>query len=160
MNFFDEFWTQYEYVIISIHNGIIADDKQMTDCIIYSNEMLENFKNKIAMNIQERNYIKNTKQFFFENKPNTTDIFLNDKIQVNFETEIIFVTISSEIDNIIYSEILDCYLISFKQKPVEKQNYSAAICIKFTDSHSKFCYLNSKPGILKIIRPANNNDEY
>ena len=105
MNFFDEFWTQNEYVIISIHNGIIADDKQMTDCIIYSNEMLEKFKNKIAMNIQERKYIKNTKQFFFENKPNTTDIFLNDKIQVNFDSEIIIVTISSEIDNIIYSEI-------------------------------------------------------
>ena len=122
--------------------------------------MLEKFKNKIAMNIQERINIKNIKQFFFENKPNTTDIFLNDKLQVNFESEIIIVTISSEIDNIIYSEILDCYFISFKQKPVEKQYYSAAICIKCTDSYPKFCFLNSKPEILKINRPANNNDEY
>jgi hypothetical protein len=160
MNFFDEYWTQYENVINSIHNGILADDKEMSDCIIYNNEMLEKFKNKIAMNIQDRKYMKNSRQIYFENKPNTNDHFLNDKINVNFGSEIIIVIISAEIDKIIYSEMIDCYFINLKNKLVEKQNYSSAVCTKKSDSNLKFCLLNTKPEYLKINRPVNNNDEY
>jgi hypothetical protein len=160
MNIFEEWWHKEDYVLKSVCNGILVDDLEVDDCVIHNNDMLENFKQNIALNMIITKFVKDNIPDF-EFTANIYDGFLNEKIKIDFKSEILIIIISAEIKHIVYSTQTECYYVILKETRVEKNCYSAGVCVnRIKSGNLKFCILNLKPEVLKIDRPVISNDEY
>lgn len=151
--YFETWWKYNDSVLISIHNGIIADDKHINDCLITNTTELTRFVNCIAFNIPNP-------ENYFTFVTNKDDIFLNGKIEINFKENMLLLVTAAQIENITYSELFECYLVSVEKKSVIKQRYSIGIFKKRNRFANKFFILNEKPENLKINYPVNNNEDY
>lgn len=164
----EKWWTTGENVVKNIYTGIIADDKSHKDKII-SNEMeLKKFQECIAINIYKKIYRTeedpNTYDYILYN--NDQDEILRDKINFDFTKELLILINSAKINEILYSNLFDCYLVGLDSEPVEKNIYFLAVCKKIikenTQFHNKikFDLISEKPNCIITDRPFINNDEY
>jgi hypothetical protein len=160
MNFSDEWWSQTENVLKNIYNGITADDKEMEDTIIYNRDILETFKKRIAINLLEAKFDSYSNSVVYEFKTNNLDAFTQNRVNIDFNSEILIIIKSAVIKEVSYSDICDCYFIVLKDDTVEKQFYSAAQCKRKKNMNIKFCLVNNKPVPVKTNRPENNNEDY
>ena len=139
MIYFEEWWNLGENCLQSVYNGTIADDKHQTDICISSKEQLDSFIEK-----------------------NTSDLFLNNKMKIDFDNNVLFLFMGTEVKEVLFSRIFQCYLVKFSDKRCESVSYSMALVKKYEtdDKTYKFQALNSKPPVLILNRPKNENDDY
>jgi len=161
MIYFEDWWDVGESCLEKTYSGILADDKEIEDIIIANEESLNKFKDNIAQNIFT--YDSETQKYI--SHINVNDVFLNKRIKIDFNKNLIFVFPNAQVKEVLYSQLFQCYLITFSEESVEEHYYSAAIVQKIlTDSKDikdiKFQIMNEKPPFIKIDRPINNNDDY
>lgn len=158
MIYFEEWWNLGENCIVSIYNGVIADDKKQNDTCISTKDQLEPFIDCIANNI----YVYNQTEKKYTYQKNITDQFLNHKMVIDFDTNILFIFVGAEIKEILFSKIFQCYLIKFSEKRCESCEYSAGLVKKYKTDDNTFKYqlMNEKPPNIFVNRPKNDNDDY
>ena len=169
MNLFESWWPTGEQALVFTHNGQIADDKPIQDSIIFNDAGYQHLKTCIALNVIHYNLDKLEgkkrvkKDIKFQFMPNNDDLILENKFEVDFNSEVIVVVIGAQIEDILYSSIFDCYLVRVSKECFDKKYYSAGICKKFNSDFNKkykLSFFNKKPEFLNYHRPENNNDEY
>jgi hypothetical protein len=155
---FSDWWPTFGLKLTEdIFTGMIADDRQINDTIIQDPEQMSKFKECIALNILKKE--PNQKFKRAEYVANRDDVFLNDKILIDYFEYIVILITSAEINEIYYSSLYEAYMIELTRKSVDSKFYSAGI-IKRIESCSKFILINPKPPSLINKRPEVNNDEY
>lgn len=157
MIYFQDWWSVGENCLITAYTGIIADDRSINDCCIYNNDLLIKFKNAIASNIIS---YKTKNDYSIE--ININDPFLNEKIEIDFNENLIIVVSEAEILEVLYSKIFQCYMIKYSDKELEEKTYTAAVVKRYNNETNKVIIelMNNKPKTIKANRPINNNDEY
>ena len=158
MIYFEEWWNLGENCLQSVYNCIIADDKHQTDICISSKEQLDSFIENIANNV----YIYSDVEKKYIIQKNTSDLFLNNKMKIDFDNNVLFLFMGTEVKEVLFSRIFQCYLVKFSDKRCESVSYSMALVKKYEtdDKTYKFQALNSKPPVLILNRPKNENDDY
>ena len=125
MIYFTDWWSYGENCILQTFNGVLAGDHKMNDMCIYEEDSLKLFRDSIAKELVidsgERGQIT---------EKNKDDIFLNNKIKIDFNKQILFVFCEANIKEIVYSEMFECYLISYNDEPGEANTYTAVLVKK------------------------------
>ena len=125
MIYFTDWWSYGENCILQTFNGVLAGDHKMNDMCIYEEDSLKLFRDSIAKELVidsgERGQIT---------EKNKDDIFLNNKIKIDFNKQILFVFCEVNIKEIVYSEMFECYLISYNDEPGETNTYTAVLVKK------------------------------
>ena len=125
MIYFTDWWSYGENCILQTFNGVLAGDHKMNDMCIYEEGSLKLFRDSIAKELVidsgERGQIT---------EKNKDDIFLNNKIKIDFNKQILFVFCEANIKEIVYSEMFESYLISFNDEPGEANTYTAVLVKK------------------------------
>ena len=107
MIYFKDWWSYGDDCILQTFNGILAGDKKIVDICIYQKELMKLFLDSIARELVidsgERGQIT---------EKNKEDIFLNKKIEIDFSKQLLFVFSEANIEEIVYSKIFECYLIT------------------------------------------------
>ena len=161
MIYFEDWWNVGENCLETTYSGILADDKKIDDICISNDKSLEEFKDNISTITFKFN--KETKKY--ESFQNTDDVFLNDKVTIDFDKNLLFIFPNAEVKDIQYSQLFQCYMITFSEKSVEEQYYCAAVVQKILNDDKnikdiKFQIMNEKPPFIKVNRPINDNDDY
>ena len=149
MIYFEDWWDVGESCLEKIYSGILADDKEIEDIIIANEESLNKFKEWIAINILQ--YDSQSDKYI--SHKNEKDVFLNNKVNIDFNKNLLFIFPNAQIKQILYSQFYQCYMITFSEENVEENFYSAALVKKkVNDSKDiKFHFMNEKPKT-KIIK--------
>lgn len=157
MIYFQDWWSVGDNCVVTAYTGVIADDRSINDCCIYDNDLLSKFKDAIASNIIT---YKTKNDYSIE--INADDPFLNDKITIDFNENLIIVVSDAEIKEMLYSKIFDRYMIKFSERELEEKTYSAAVVKRYNTEANKIIIelMNKKPKAIKVIRPPNYNDDY
>ena len=125
MIYFTDWWSYGENCILQTFNGVLAGDHKMNDMCIYEDGSLKLFRDSIAKELVidsgERGQIT---------EKNKDDIFLNKKLKIDFNTQILFVFCEANVKEIVYSKMFECYLISYNDEPGEANTYTAVLAKK------------------------------
>lgn len=144
MIYFADWWSYGDNCILETYNGVLAGDKKINDACIYQKSQLKNFTDSIAKEIIIDS--GNKGQITQKNKD---DIFLNKKINLDFDKHILFVFSEANVKEIVYSKLFECYLITYNEEPAEVNTYSAVLAKKIYSGKSEH----------DIESDENNNDE-
>ena len=125
MIYFADWWSYGDNCILETYNGVLAGDKKINDACIYQKSQLKNFTDSIAKEIIIDSGDKG--QITQKNKD---DIFLNKKINLDFDKHILFVFSEANVKEIVYSKLFECYLITYNEEPAEANTYSAVLAKK------------------------------
>jgi hypothetical protein len=149
MIYFEDWWDVGENCIEIIYSGMLINDKKIDDICISNEESLNKFKEWIAINILQ--YDSQSDKYI--SHKNEKDVFLNNKVNIDFNKNLLFIFPNAQIKQILYSQIYQCYMITFSEENVEENFYSAALVKKkVNDSKDiKFHFMNEKPKT-KIIK--------
>ena len=161
MIYFEDWWNIGENCLEKTYSGILADDKKIDDICISNDESLNEFIENIA-NISFE-YDETTKKY--QSHTNTKDVFLNKRVNIDFNKYLLFIFPNAEVKEIQYSQLFQCDMITFSEKSVEEQYYCAAVVQKILNDDKnikdiKFQIMNEKPPFIKVNRPINDNDDY
>ena len=139
MIYFKDWWSYGDDCILQTFNGILAGDKKIVDICIYQKELMKLFLDSIARELVidsgERGQIT---------EKNKEDIFLNKKIEIDFSKQLLFVFSEANIEEIVYSKIFECYLITYSDEPAEVNTYSAIIAKKIYPGNNEKFLMNSE----------------
>jgi len=161
MIYFEDWWNVGENCLNQKYSGVLADDSQTEDICISNEESLNKFKKDIAIDLIKYN----DKLKKFESYSNKNDVFLSNKISIDFDKNLLFIFLNAEVKEILYSKLFQCYMVTFSENSVEEHSYCAAVVRKILDNSNniqdiKFQIMNEKPKPIKINRPDNFNNEY
>ena len=161
MIYFEDWWNVGENCLETKYSGFLADDKNIDDICISNDESLNEFIDNISNILFQ--YDETTKKY--ESYQNNKDVFLNKKVTIDFNKNLLFIFPNAEVKEIQYSQLFQCYMITFSEKSVENHYYCAAVVQKFLNDKNdindiKFQIMNEKPPFIKINKPINNNDDY
>ena len=139
MIYFKDWWSYGDDCILQTFNGVLAGDKKIVDICIYENELMKLFLDSIAKELVidsgERGQIT---------EKNKEDIFLNKKIEIDFSKQLLFVFSEANIEEIVYSKIFECYLISYSDEPAEANTYTAILVKKIYPGINENILMNSE----------------
>ena len=139
MIYFKDWWSYGDDCILQTFNGILAGDKKIVDICIYENELMKLFLDSIAKELVidsgERGQIT---------EKNKEDIFLNKKFDIDFSKQLLFVFSEANIEEIVYSKIFECYLISYSDEPAEANTYTAILVKKIYPGINENILMNSE----------------
>jgi hypothetical protein len=143
MIYFEDWWDVGENCIEIIYSGMLINDKKIDDICISNEESLNKFKEWIAINILQ--YDSQSDKYI--SHKNEKDVFLNNKVNIDFNKNLLFIFPNAQIKQILYSQFYQCYMITFSEENVEENFYSAALVKKkVNDSKDiKFHFMNEKP---------------
>ena len=149
MIYFEDWWDVGENCIEIIYSGMLINDKKIDDICISNEESLNKFKEWIAINILQ--YDSQSDKYI--SHKNEKDVFLNNKVNIDFNKNLLFIFPNAQIKQILYSQFYQCYMITFFEENVEENFYSAALVKKkVNDSKDiKFHFMNEKTKT-KIIK--------
>ena len=155
MIYFQDWWSYGENCIVETYKGILAGDKKFNnDICIYDSKELNIFTDSIAKEI-----IIDTGKKGQNSKPNKDDVFLNKKINIDFNKNILFVFIEANIQEIVYSKIFECYLITYNEEPAEENTYYAVLAKKIYPQGSNYYIINDYKKIGENDSGDNKNNE-
>ena len=139
MIYFTDWWSYGENCILQTFNGVLAGDHKMNDMCIYEDGSLKLFRDSIAKELVidsgERGQIT---------EKNKDDIFLNKKLKIDFNTQILFVFCEANVKEIVYSKMFECYLISYNDEPGEANTYTAVLAKKIYPGRSARFFLDNQ----------------
>jgi hypothetical protein len=139
MIYFKDWWSYGDDCILQTFNGILAGDKKIVDICIYQKELMKLFLDSIARELVidsgERGQIT---------EKNKEDIFLNKKIEIDFSKQLLFVFSEANIEEIVYSKIFECYLITYSDEPAEANTYTAVLVKKIYPGINENILMNSE----------------
>ena len=139
MIYFKDWWSYGDDCILQTFNGILAGDKKIVDICIYQKELMKLFLDSIARELVidsgERGQIT---------EKNKEDIFLNKKFDIDFSKQLLFVFSEANIEEIVYSKIFECYLISYSDEPAEANTYTAILVKKIYPGINENILMNSE----------------
>ena len=139
MIYFKDWWSYGDDCILQTFNGILAGDKKIVDICIYQKELMKLFLDSIARELVidsgERGQIT---------QKNKEDIFLNKKIEIDFSKQLLFVFSEANIEEIVYSKIFECYLITYSDEPAEANTYTAVLVKKIYPGINENILMNSE----------------
>ena len=139
MIYFKDWWSYGDDCILQTFNGILAGDKKIVDICIYQKELMKLFLDSIARELVidsgERGQIT---------EKNKEDIFLNKKIEIDFSKQLLFVFSETNIEEIVYSKIFECYLITYSDEPAEANTYTAVLVKKIYPGINENILMNSE----------------
>ena len=139
MIYFKDWWSYGDDCILQTFNGILAGDKKIVDICIYQKELMKLFLDSIARELVidsgERGQIT---------EKNKEDIFLNKKIEIDFSKQLLFVFSEANIEEIVYSKIFECYLITYGDEPAEANTYTAVLVKKIYPGINENILMNSE----------------
>ena len=139
MIYFKDWWSYGDDCILERFNGVLAGDKKIVDICIYENELMKLFLDSIAKELVidsgERGQIT---------EKNKEDIFLNKKFDIDFSKQLLFVFSEANIEEIVYSKIFECYLISYSDEPAEANTYTAILVKKIYPGINENILMNSE----------------
>ena len=139
MIYFKDWWSYGDDCILQTFNGILAGDKKIVDICIYQKELMKLFLDSIARELVidsgERGQIT---------EKNKEDIFLNKKIEIDFSKQLLFVFSEANIEEIVYSKIFECYLITYSDEPAEANTYTAILVKKIYPGINENILMNSE----------------
>ena len=139
MIYFKDWWSYGDDCILERFNGVLAGDKKIVDICIYKNELMKLFLDSIAKELVidsgERGQIT---------EKNKEDIFLNKKFDIDFSKQLLFVFSEANIEEIVYSKIFECYLISYSDEPAEANTYTAILVKKIYPGINENILMNSE----------------
>ena len=139
MIYFKDWWSYGDDCILQTFNGILAGDKKIVDICIYQKELMKLFLDSIAKELVidsgERGQIT---------EKNKEDIFLNKKFDIDFSKQLLFVFSEANIEEIVYSKIFECYLISYSDEPAEANTYTAILVKKIYPGINENILMNSE----------------
>ena len=139
MIYFKDWWSYGDDCILQTFNGILAGDKKIVDICIYQQELMKLFLDSIARELVidsgERGQIT---------EKNKEDIFLNKKIEIDFSKQLLFVFSEANIEEIVYSKIFECYLITYSDEPAEANTYTAVLVKKIYPGINENILMNSE----------------
>ena len=143
MIYFEDWWDVGENCIEIIYSGMLINDKKIDDICISNEESLNKFKEWIAINILQ--YDSQSDKYI--SHKNEKDVFLNNKVNIDFNKNLLFIFPNAQIKQILYSQFYQCYMITFSEENVKENFYSAALVKKkVNDSKEiKFHFMNEKP---------------
>ena len=143
MIYFEDWWDVGENCIEIIYSGMLINDKKIDDICILNEESLNKFKEWIAINILQ--YDSQSDKYI--SHKNEKDVFLNNKVNIDFNKNLLFIFPNAQIKQILYSQFYQCYMITFSEENVKENFYSAALVKKkVNDSKEiKFHFMNEKP---------------
>ena len=139
MIYFKDWWSYGDDCILQTFNGILAGDKKIVDICIYQKELMKLFLDSIARELVidsgERGQIT---------EKNKEDIFLNKKIEIDFSKQLLFVFSEANIEEIVYSKIFECYLITYSDEPAEANTHTAVLVKKIYPGINENILMNSE----------------
>ena len=139
MIYFKDWWSYGDDCILQTFNGILAGDKKIIDICIYEKEMMKLFIDSIAKEI-----IIDSPEKGQITEKNKEDIFLNKKIEIDFSKQLLFVFSEANIEEIVYSKIFECYLITYSDEPAEANTYTAVLVKKIYPGINENILMNSE----------------
>ena len=139
MIYFKDWWSYGDDCILQTFKGVLAGDKKIVDICIYQKELMKLFLDSIARELVidsgERGQIT---------EKNKEDIFLNKKIEIDFSKQLLFVFSEANIEEIVYSKIFECYLITYSDEPAEANTYTAVLVKKIYPGINENILMNSE----------------
>ena len=139
MIYFKDWWSYGDNCILQTFNGVLAGDKKIIDICIYEKEMLKIFIDSIAKEI-----ISESEEKGQTTEKNKDDVFLNKKVDIDFQNQVLFVFSEANIKEIVYSKIFECYLITYSDEPAEVNTYSAILAKKIYPGNNESFLMNSE----------------
>ena len=139
MIYFQDWWNYGENCIIETFKGVLAGDKKFNDICIYEEEKLNIFIDSIAKEI----IIDSGKKGQIT-KENKDDVFLNGKITIDFNKNLLFIFSEANIKEIVYSKMFECYLITYSEEPAETNTYCAVLAKKIFPTGNDYFSTNDK----------------
>ena len=139
MIYFKDWWSYGDNCILETFNGVLAGDKKIIDICIYEKEMMKLFIDSIAKEI-----IIDSPEKGQITEKNKDDIFLNKKIDIDFQNQVLFVFSEANIKEIVYSKIFECYLITYSDEPAEANTYTAVLVKKIYPGINENILMNSE----------------
>ena len=139
MIYFKDWWSYGDNCILQTFNGVLAGDKKIIDICIYEKEMLKIFIDSIAKEI-----ISESEEKGQTTEKNKDDVFLNKKVDIDFQNQVLFVFSEANIKEIVYSKIFECYLITYSDEPAEANTYTAVLVKKIYPGINENILMNSE----------------
>ena len=137
MIYFQDWWSYGDNCILDTFKGFLAVDKKINDVCIYEEDKLNIFIDSIAKEITVSSGKKGPIK-----KQNKDDVFLNGKIKVDFNKQILFVFSEANIKEIVYSKMFECYLITYSEEPAEVNTYLAVLAKKIYPPEKNYYIVN------------------
>ena len=138
MAYFQDWWSYGENCIIKTFQGVLASDKKFNDICIYEQNMLNVFTDSIAKQITK----KDSKTNSLVTSENTQDVFLNKKIQIDFQKNVLFVFSECTIKELVYSPMFECYLITYNDEPADAHTNYAILAHKIYPLNDDYYFAN------------------
>lgn len=159
--YFQDWWSLGDNCVVEKINGVLSDDQNVQDGFITSQMEFDKFKENIAESV----YVKGEVDKKYTLKKNLGDSLLGNKMEVDFNSNIVFVCTGAIVKEVLFSKIFQCYLVTFSEKRVEKSMYCAVVVNKFKVNETEsittaFQLMNAKPEMLVTDRPKFENNEY
>ena len=155
MTYFQDWWSYGENCIIKTFQGVLASDKKFSDICIYEQNTLNIFTDSIAKQITKQDPKKKT----LSTSENSEDVFLNKKVQVDFEKNVLFVFSECTIKELVYSPMFESYLITYNDEPAETNTYYAVLAHKIYPLNDDYYIVNENKNEPEIAQNDDNKNQ-